>query len=242
MNPGVALGQRRGVLFGYDERVVRREGEQRGEEGFGHRRQLLARELQELFVPDAPVAVEIPCSVLRLVVLAAYEPLDACRTGIGPEAHRAAFRAAEEGRRIALVRQHGGQLAALAQRLRHQHERRAERGDASQHRRHGLDGPCAVGVHPFEHQSVAHQRVEEGREALFREIGVEFRMEERGVFGRHALHDENQDVASREVHGCAVGGPVYGRKMPRQLLGGELLFVFDASRAADGAQDAERVA
>ena len=157
VNPGVALGQRRGVLFGYDERVVRREGEQRGEEGFGHRRQLLARELQELFVPDAPVAVEIPRAVLRLVVLAAYEPLDACRTGIGPEAHRAAFRAAEEGRRIAFVRQHGGQLAALAQRLGHQYERRAERGDASQHRGHGLDRTRAVGVHPFECQAIAHQ-------------------------------------------------------------------------------------
>ena len=62
------------------------------------------------------------------------------------------------------------------------------------------------------------------------------------MFGRHALHDEDHDVAARKVHGCAVRRLVHGREAPRQLLRGEVFLVFDASCAADGAQDAERIA
>ena len=62
------------------------------------------------------------------------------------------------------------------------------------------------------------------------------------MFGRHALHDEDHDVAAREVHGRAVRRLMYGREAPRQLLRSEVFLVFDAPRAADGAQDAERVA
>ena len=65
VNPGVSVGQRGGVLLGYDERMVRREGEERGEEGFRSFGKLLAHELQERFVPDAPVAVEILFAGLR---------------------------------------------------------------------------------------------------------------------------------------------------------------------------------
>ena len=62
------------------------------------------------------------------------------------------------------------------------------------------------------------------------------------MLGRHALHDEDHDVAPCQVHRRAVRGLVYGREMLRQLFGGEIFFVIDASRAADRPQDAERVA
>ena len=67
-------------------------------------------------------------------------------------------------------------------------------------------------------------------------------MEERGVLGRHALHDENHHVAAREIDRRAVGGLVHGREALGQFLRGEIFPVFDASRVADSAQDAERVA
>ena len=72
------------ILFGHDEGMVRREGEQRGEEWFLHFREFFARELQERFVPDAPVTVEIPGAVYRFVILAAQEPLDAGAAGVAP--------------------------------------------------------------------------------------------------------------------------------------------------------------
>ena len=108
VDAGVALGKRVGVLFGHDEGVVRREGEERGEEGLARAAQLLAREAQEGLVPDAPVSVEIPLAVGRLVILAADEPLDAGRAGVGPEAHRTVLRAAEEERLVAPVESMAG--------------------------------------------------------------------------------------------------------------------------------------
>ena len=222
--------------------MVRREGEERGEERLGRRRELLAHELQEGFVPDAPVSVEVVPAVARLVVLAADEPLDARRAGVGAESHRAALRAAEERRGIAHRGEDRRELAAGAERLGHQHEGRAERGDAPQHRGHGLDRARAVGVHPREGQPAAHQRVEEGRESLHLAVGVDLRAEPRGVLGRHALHDEYHDVATREVDGRAVGGCVHGREVPRELLLREVLHVLHAAAVPGRAQDAEGVA
>ena len=66
---------------------------------------LLAHELQERFVPDAPVAVEILFAVPGFVILAADEPLHAGRTGIGAETHRAALRTAEKRRGVTFVAQ-----------------------------------------------------------------------------------------------------------------------------------------
>ena len=238
----ITVGQRRRVLFGHDERVVRREGEERGEEGFGHGRELLAHELQEGFVPDAPVAVEIPRAVPRLVVFAAYEPFDARRTGVGPEAHRTVLRPAEEGRRVAPVGEHGRQLAAPAERLRHQHEGGAERRDASQHRRHGLNRARTVGIHPPEGQPLAHQRVEERRESLLRKVGVDLRAQVCGVLGRHALHDEDHDVARAEVQRRAVGRLVLGREVLRKLLLGEDAREVPVFGVPCGTEDTEGVA
>lgn len=96
------------VLCRDDERVVRREGEQRGEERLRCPGELLAGELQERFVPNAPVTVEITLAVPVFVVFAADEPFDACRAGVCPESHRAVFRPAEECRRIPLPRSMAG--------------------------------------------------------------------------------------------------------------------------------------
>ena len=180
---GVAVGQRVFVSGGYDERMVRREGEERGEEGFRGFGKLLAHELQERFVPDAPVAVEILFAMPGFVILAADEPLHAGRTGIGAEAHRAALRTAEKRRGVTFVAQDGRQLPAFAQRLRHQHERRLERRDAAQYRRHGLNRAGAVCIHPFEAQPAAHQRVEERREAFGLSVGIDFGHQVRRMFG-----------------------------------------------------------
>ncbi len=81
----VALGQRRRVALRHHERVVRRKGEERAEEGLRRFREFFPGELQELLVPDAPVAVEIGRAVGRLVVFAAHQPLDPRRAGIGPD-------------------------------------------------------------------------------------------------------------------------------------------------------------
>ena len=62
------------------------------------------------------------------------------------------------------------------------------------------------------------------------------------MFGRHALHNENHDVAAREVYGRAVCRPVDRCEAARQLFGREEFPVADAARTADGAQDAERIA
>ena len=184
----------------------------------------------------------------RLVVFAAHEALDPRRTGVGAEAHRPVLRAAEEDCRVAFVRKDRGELAARAERLRHQHEGGAERRDAAQHRGHGLDRPRAVGVHASEAESVAHQRIEErresflGREALGFPTGINLRHQIGRMLGRHALHDENHDVAPRKIDRRRVGGHVYGGEPPPELFGREVFAVADAARAAHGAEDAEGVA
>lgn len=230
------------VLCRDDERVVRREGEQRGEERLRCPGELLAGELQERFVPNAPVTVEITLAVPVFVVFAADEPFDACRAGVCPESHRAVFRPAEECRRIPPPAEYGRQLPAFTERLRHQYERRPERRDAAQHRGHGLYRARAVGIHAFETEAAAHQRVEERREALGFPTGINLRHQIGRMLGRHALHDEDHDVAPCQVHRRTVCGLVHGREMLRQLFGGEIFFVIDASRVADRPQDAERVA
>ena len=108
VDAGVTLGQRRGIAFGNHERVVGREGEKGGEERLCDRPQFFACELEEFFVPDAPVAVEVVRAVGLFVVFAADQPFDPGRAGVGPEAHRTAFRTAEEEGGIALLREDGG--------------------------------------------------------------------------------------------------------------------------------------
>ena len=221
--------------------MVRREGEQRGEEWFLHFREFFARELQERFVPDAPVTVEIPGAVYRFVILAAQEPLDAGAAGVGSESHRTALRTAEEGGSVAFVAEYLRQLAAFAQRLGHQHERLFEGGDAAQYGGHGLDRAGAVGVHLPETEALPHERVEERRIARLRAVAVQFGFEVGRMFGRHAFQNENHHVAPFEVHGRRVGAVGRGEIFV-QFFGRKVAGVFDRSAAADGPQNAEGVA
>ena len=235
------FGQQVAVGVGNDEGVVRREGEQRGEEGFGQCVHLLAGVLQEGFVPDAPVAVEIVSAVPGLVVLAAVQAFDACRTCIGAETHRAGRRAAEKGGGVALVAQDTRQLPRRCERLRHQHEGGLERGDRSQYGGQRLNRTGAVGVHAFEAVARLHERIQKRRVALDLPVGVEFGMEVGRVFGRHALHDEDHHVASFERCRADRVGTVDGRVDTVQFFRSEVAFVVDLSARPHGAQDAEGV-
>lgn len=62
------------------------------------------------------------------------------------------------------------------------------------------------------------------------------------MLGRHALHDEEHHVASREVDGRRVGGHVERCEEAVELLRGVVLAVGDLRAAARRAEDAEGVA
>ena len=77
---------------------MRGERELRREEGLTKRADLASYVLEELLIPDTPVAVVVSViGVLRLTIVF----LDACLHYEGIEAHRAVRRAVEEGGRVA---------------------------------------------------------------------------------------------------------------------------------------------
>ena len=77
---------------------MRGERELRREEGLTKRADLASYVLEELLIPDTPVAVVVSIvAVLRLPVVF----LDTCLHYEGVESHRAVRRAVEEGGRVA---------------------------------------------------------------------------------------------------------------------------------------------
>jgi len=78
--------------------MVRGERELCREEGLAKRTDLASYVLEELLIPDTPVAVVVGViAVLRLTIVF----LDACLHYEGIEAHRAVRCTVEEGRRVA---------------------------------------------------------------------------------------------------------------------------------------------
>ena len=239
----MALGIYTLILLRHHKGVVRSEGKHCREEGLLLLRKHLSHIIQELFVPDTPITIEIIRAVHLLIILATIEILYTRLACIGSEAHRAVIRTAEEHRLIALILQDGGQRAGLSHSLRHQHERRFERGNRTPHRRQSLNRTFAVGIHIIECIALAHKRVQEGGITLLLFIDIYIGAQQSRVLGRETLHNKQHYVATCKFR-CrsTLGGAMLGRVNlgKRSLVKIFLIMQFTARR--NGSEDTERIA
>ena len=199
------------VFLGNLEGMVRRACEHSGHEGWLHLRHLCAIVLQERFVPDAPVAVEVfvtAKTAVGSIVFTTIVLLESCLVGEGHEAHRTTIGTVEECGLVALVGQQSTDAGVVVHGRGREHKRFHEHGDAAKHRRHSVDALPAVAERMAKDQTMGNQRVEMWCVALVAPT-FEMLVEGSDVFLSETFDNHDDNVAWLSLD--RVSGLVDGR-------------------------------
>ena len=165
-----------------------------------HAADFVAEELQERFVPDVAVYVDVGTriGVSACVFFNAVKFAETRCSGKRAQAHHTTGRAIEESRGVALVAQFSGNACHLVERSRGEKIWLFYHGDTRQHRRHHIGVAAAVAEAVAESGATSHQRVEERRESA-ETASVEIAVEYSRVFATEAFKDNHHHILRAET-------------------------------------------
>ena len=148
------------VVVGHNEGVVRGGSEESGAERLLHLVHGVGVELQKLFIPYRPCAVEIGiASETRVgIIFSTPEVMGKARTtGKCLKAHRAVFGTVEEGGSVAYLAQFASDTTDVVERVACEDEGFDKHGYAAEDRGHGVDALASVGVRLAEGEALTDE-------------------------------------------------------------------------------------